>query len=174
MAATYTLISSQVLGSTATSVTFSSIPQTYTDLKLVMSTRNTATASAEFGHINFNSDTGTNYSYTSVFGDGSTASTGSGTSLTYNSVPYLEGNATTANVFGSSEIYIPNYTSTTSKQILELNATEDNVSTNAFTRVGAVASLYQGTSAITSLVVAPQGNSFATNSSFYLYGLKSS
>lgn len=67
MASTYTLISSSVLTVTTQSVTFSSIPQTYTDLVLRMSYR--ITAAGLFGNnpaIRFNADATSNYSYTNL------------------------------------------------------------------------------------------------------------
>jgi hypothetical protein len=69
---TYTPIATQTLGSAAASVTFSSIPQGYTDLILVCSPVST-TGSNTFMWIRYNSDTGSNYSLTSMRGNGSTA-----------------------------------------------------------------------------------------------------
>jgi hypothetical protein len=69
---TYEAIATQTLGSAAASVTFSSIPGTYTDLVLVVA--GTLTTGTENIVMQFNGDTGSNYSVTSLLGDGSTAS----------------------------------------------------------------------------------------------------
>jgi hypothetical protein len=78
MANTYELIEAQTLGTTATSVTFSSIPGTYTDLKLVASVR-TAWASDtndQLLEFRFNGDTGSNYTYRQLTGTGNRARLG--------------------------------------------------------------------------------------------------
>jgi hypothetical protein len=168
MAATYVLISSQVLGSSASSVTFSSIPSTYNDLKLVMS--HAQSGSGNFAtKVNFNGDSGTNYSYTSLRGNGSSASSAANTSNTTSNIYYTNIGSDTANAFDSMELYIPNYTSTSTKQFLSFGAEETN---SATANMALAANLYQGTSAISSIVIASSSGSFITNSSFYLYGIK--
>jgi hypothetical protein len=173
--ATYTLISSQVLGSSAASVTFSSIPSTYKDLVLKTSIRTDYASTIDYLFMTINGDTSAKYSWTRLQGNGSAATSGrqaasaptpaSGTIY----FGFLDGNTTTSNTFANGEIYIPNYTSTTSKQISTYSATENNA-TQAF--IDAFANLYTGTSAISSLLLQPQsGNNFVSGSSFYLYGI---
>jgi len=67
---TYTPIATTTLGSSQTTVSFSSIPATYTDLVLVMVHKGTGAASAANGYIRFNSDSGSNYSKTQMLGVG--------------------------------------------------------------------------------------------------------
>jgi hypothetical protein len=74
---TYTPLATVTLGSSASSVTFSSIPATYRDLILII-TGTTDSNSSFF--LQYNSDTGSNYSYVQMNGNGSTASSFSGTS----------------------------------------------------------------------------------------------
>lgn len=175
MAATYTLISSQVLGSSTASVTFSSIPQTYANLVLIASTRDTngIAGNGNFS-IRFNGDTATNYSVIRLRAQGTTPSStlqSSQTSANMGSGS-LDTAGNTANTFAVSEIYIPNYTSTSSKQFFGMEAAEDN--STAGNSINSVdASLYRGTSAIASISVAAT-TAFAINSSFYLYGIKNS
>ena len=71
MAATYEPIATTTLNSTASGITFSSIPNTYTDLKLII-LYSTLNPNNEL--IRFNSDSGTNYSFTTLYGNGSSAS----------------------------------------------------------------------------------------------------
>ena len=174
MANTYTLIESQVLGSAAASVTFSSIPADYTDLIIRSSVRNDTGSSTQCSYkITINSDSGSNYSFTSLRGSGTTASSTRLSSQTSLRLDYqgAGGNAT-SNTFGSSEIYIPNYLSTTLKPISSFGVGENN-STTAFR--AAIAGLYQGTSAISSITIADlDAHDFVTDSSFYLYGIKNS
>ena len=78
---------------------------------------------------------------------------------------------TTSNTFASSEVYIPNYTSTTSKSISTDNVTETNGTTIL---ANLIAARYATSSAITQMqIVLPYyGASFVQYSTFYLYGIK--
>jgi hypothetical protein len=172
MPATYTLISSNVLTSSAASVTFSSIPATYTDLVLRCSVRNDYANPFDQLYITLNSDTGANYSYTALRGSGTAVASFRGTSQTQVRGGYTDGTLATSNTFSSDEIYIPNYTSTSNKPISVFGVQEDNAS-GAFVEVNA--NLWQSSSAITSISIASQGASnFLATSSFYLYGIKNS
>ena len=170
---TMTLISSQVLGSSVASVTFSSIPQTYTDLKLVSSSRTDGGVSADTIKMQFNSDTTTNYSWTYLIED-SSGSAGSGrtSSNPYFSQIIIDGSASTSNVFGSADIYISNYTLSSTKQLISFSTQENNSATAA--SIWLNAQYYRGTSPITSITLIANGDNFIANSSFYLYGIKNS
>ena len=173
MANTYTLISSNVLSSSAASVTFSAIPATYTDLVLRSSVRGSRTGFFDLYYIELNSDTTTLYSNTYLLGNGSTASSSRGSNSSgfpMFASPIDTANAT-SNTFSSNEMYIPNYTSTASKQISDFGALENNA-TAAEMRASAI--LYRNTSAISSIKLTPGVGTFDSGSSFYLYGLKSS
>ena len=174
MANTYTLISSNVLSSATATVTFSSIPATYTDLVLRCSIRRAATSNQSTDlKITFNADTATNYSKTSISGDGATASSArqSNTSAQF-FLDLSAGSASTANTFSSFEMYFPNYTSTSNRPLSGFGVNENNTTTAYMV---AQAGLYRGTSAISSIeITQPSTGSFDTNSSFYLYGIKNS
>jgi hypothetical protein len=169
--ATYTLISSNVLASSAASVTFSSIPATYTDLVIKCSARDDR-AGSDWDDLKlvFNSDTATNYSETFVQGTGAAATSSRDTSIAYGiAARSVTGSTATASTFGSAEIYIPSYTASQNKPYSNFGNTESNV-TNAF--IAATALLWRNTAAITSIVVYPNNASnFVTGSSFYLYGI---
>ena len=72
MTATYDPIATTTLGSAASTITFSSIPNTFTDLRLVLFGV-TLNATGTYNQIRFNNDTGTNYSWTQLLGNGSAA-----------------------------------------------------------------------------------------------------
>jgi len=170
---TYTLISSQVLGSSAASVTFSSIPQTYKDLVIRTSIRtDRSNAAVDQLKVNLNGDTSQKYSVTILYGNGASSSTSQfntsyGNAYSYN--PYVDGGLAASSTFSSSEFYIPNYTGSTYKQFYFNTAMEDNSST---AYIATVANLYSSTSAISSISIAPTfGPNFVTGSSFYLYGI---
>ena len=166
--ATYTLISSNVLASSAATVTFSAIPATYTDLVLRISARGANASTLRQIYLILNNDTGTNYSRTWVRGDGSGAdSTRSQDAQDLNIVQADAANAT-ADTFSSHEVYIPNYLSTSSKPLSAFSAQENNT-TQAY--LGAVAGLYRNSTAITSIEINLQTVNFVSGSSFYLYGI---
>ena len=166
---TYQLISSNVLGSSAASVTFSAIPATFTDLVLRISTRvNYASVDGNI-LIRFNGDTASNYSYTFVYGNGSSAVSSRGSTTRIVGASATEGTSATSNTFASAEIYIPSYLVSQNKPISIDSATENNA-TEAYR--GATAGLWRDTSAITSINL--EGGDFVSGSSFYLYGIKNS
>jgi hypothetical protein len=166
--ATYTLISSNVLSSTAASVTFSAIPATFTDLVLKMSMRGPGGGAASSIDLTFNGTTA-NYSKTQIRGDGTTAdsfaSTGSSAIVLSTTVNQ---SGATADTFSNTEIYIPNYTVVVNKPISVDSATENNA-TEAYRT--AIAGLSSNTAAITSITITAN---VGTGSSFYLYGISSS
>jgi len=163
--ATYTLISSNVLSSSAASVTFSSIPATYTDLVLRVSARGDNTGLLL--EMTLNSATST-YSNTLLLGDGATASSTRNTGQAYLRAGYVNPSGSTASTFSSGEIYIPNYTSTTNKAMSSLGMTENNATT---AYIANYANLWQTSSAITSISLQVTGQNFVSGSSFYLYGI---
>jgi len=172
MANTYTLISSQTLASTAASVTFSTIPSTYTDLCLKASIRTNDASTSSYFRMTINGDSGTNYGNRRLTGTGSAASSGNNSGQVWINAVYVASNGDTANTFGSTEIYIPSYNSTASKP-MNIFTTEENNATAS--NIQLQAGLYIGTSAITSTTLLNVGSTlFLAGSSFYLYGIKNS
>jgi hypothetical protein len=172
--ATHTLISSQTLGGTTASVTFSSIPSTYNDLKLVVSARGDVSALLGAVKVAFNGDSATNYSYTNLLGNSSAASSTRASSATSDLIINQDDATATASTFGSCEIYIPNYNSTGSKPWFNIDVTEDNAVTAASADIQANAHLYRGASGISSITLTPNSGNFVQYSNFYLYGIKNS
>jgi hypothetical protein len=176
---TYTLISSTVLSSAAASVTFSSIPQTYTDLVLKISSQGGGTGSLDnYIKIAPNSST-TTLSMTYLSGRPGTGVTSARPFTAWYHIMYGAGTAggtsdgDGANVFDNYEAYIPNYTGSTNKVISGFGGGERN-STDAVMNVNA--GLWRNTSSITSLYLTNDGgdNQWNARSSFYLYGIKNS
>jgi hypothetical protein len=168
--ATYTLISSNVLSSSAASVTFSSIPATFTDLVLIISARSNNGAASDAVNITFNGNTSAVYSQTQLmgFGSGGVAST-NGSGLSRNYYRYIDGNGSTADTYGSMEIYIPSYLVSQNKPIGVFGVQETNA---AAANMAVVAALFSSTAAISSLTVKPEdGSLWLSTSSFYLYGI---
>jgi hypothetical protein len=168
--ATYTLISSNVLSSSAASVTFSAIPATYTDLVLRVSSRGSVSGNQTF-LVSFNgAASGSLYSTTELIAEGTSAFSQKVSSY-YGIEAYALSNdsGTTANTFNSVEMYIPNYTVSQNKPASLFGVKENNSST--VNVIDANANLWRDTSAITSIVITQGSGSFVTGSSFYLYGI---
>jgi hypothetical protein len=167
MANTYTLLETITVGAAgASSVTFNSIPQTgYTDLVIKASARSTTTEDT-FG-IRFNSDSGSNYPYRGLRGNGSTASSFSGTN-TLVALGGMSQSNYTASTFGNSEFYIPNYTASNYKSV-SVDAVNENNATTATAQLST--GLWNSTAAITTIQVIPSSGSFAQYSTFSLYGV---
>jgi hypothetical protein len=167
MANTYTLLETITVGAAgASSVTFNSIPQTgYTDLVIKTSVRGTV---AEDGFsFRFNSDSGSNYPYRRLIGNGASVSSDSGTTTAIPQGRQSE-SGYTANTFGNCEFYIPNYTSANYKSVSADSVNENNATT-ARAQLGA--SLWNSTAAITSINIFPGAGAFAQYSTFSLYGV---
>ncbi len=151
----------------ASSVTFSGIPQTgYTDLVVKASTRTTGTNGSNGLRVYFNGDTA-NINVRELRGSGSAAAS---YSVVYSQAGYTVDAASTANTFGSAEIYIPNYTSSNYKSSSADVVMEDNAT---FSFAVLSARLWSSTSAVTSISIAlgEAGSSFVQYSTFYLYGV---
>jgi hypothetical protein len=165
----YVLLERTELNASVSSVTFSNIPQTgYTDLKLVASTRVNGGANAWSDHTySFNgTSTSTNVSSRVLYGTGSSALS---TTFTTAYFSIGEGNAGTANTFGNSELYIPNYTSSNFKSMSSDGVSENNA-TSSLTQMQAA--LWSNTAPITSITITDiSSNSFVAGSTFSLYGI---
>ena len=167
MANTMTLIASSTVGSGGTAtVTFSSIPSTYTDLVLKYSSRFDSTDNIV--SVSFNGST-TSFTNKLLYGTG-TAAQSEGASF-----PRMIGESTlptyTANTFSNSEVYIPNYAGSTNKSWSSDSVTENNA-TAAYQLLNA--GLWSNTAAITSIAITNGNGSFTQYSTFYLYGISKS
>ena len=169
--ATYTLISSNVLTTTAASVTFSSIPATYTDLVVRASVRSNRANTQDDMRITFNSAT-TNFSYTYLRGSGSAAISGNATADPFVWAGNIPAANATSNTFGNGELYIPSYTASQNKPSSAIMAMEDNVSSPVY--LTANANLWSNTATISTIYLYLGFGSFVSGSSFYLYGISNS
>jgi hypothetical protein len=159
MAATYTPIASATLGAATASVTFSSIPSTYTDLVLIVSAN--VTSAGQNLLLTFNSDTATNYSRTFLYGNGSLAVSARSTSQA--NIPLSEFGGSSS---GSHNIInIMNYANTTTyKSVIQRGGYASNIA-------AVTAGLWRSTAAITSLTCTAGSSTWISGSTFDLYGI---
>lgn len=171
MPATYIPLTQTVLTGTQASVTLSGIPQTYTDLILLMSAKSDRVSPDTSWVLTFNS-AAAGYSYTRMAGiagatQSARASAASNITPNYSLVGT---DATTTNIFTNTEIYISNYATSDYKPLSAKNVLEEN-STSVNTRQ-IVSGQFSDTTAITSITIANVGAfNFVSGSSFYLYGI---
>jgi hypothetical protein len=158
-------------GSSGT-ITFSSIPATYKHLQIraIMRTDRANTDSAL--RIRFNSDSGSNYAWHWLYGDGSSAAATGAASQTSGFVGTAAGGTATANLIGVSIVDIQDYASSTKNKTVRAFAGID--ANNVFTGYSNLfSSLWLNTNAITSIdLVVSDGSNWTTQSVFSLYGIK--
>jgi hypothetical protein len=168
MANTFELISAVTVGSGgASSIDFTSIPSTYTDLCFKISARITRDIySVDLMNISFNG-TSTNESSRRIEGNGSSASSASNSLL----LAYAASTSSaTGQTFGNGEFYIPNYAGSTNKSASNDGVSETNASTSY---LGMAANLWSNTAAINQVTFTPDaGSEFVQYSTIYLYGVK--
>lgn len=161
----YESIASQTVGAGgASSVIFTSIPNTYSHLQVrVMSLFNNARMD-----IQFNSDTGSNYSYHLVQGNGSATYAEAGATQTSIKV-WPNGNTTSTSNPNVLVMDLLDYANTNIyKTARILNGFDENGSGIISLNSGN----WRNTNAITSIKLAPNTGNFAQYSSFALYGIK--
>jgi len=171
MAQNMTLIEAKTVGAGGvTSLSFTTIPQIYTDLKVVMSVRDSGASLERNIRMTFNNVAGTSYSQRLLYGNGSAAQSYSASSAAFINPFYATAANATANIFASNEIYIPNYTSSNFKSVSIDSTIENNATT---TSMGLSVGLFSNTGAITSIKFEPDnpGDTYVQGSTFYLYGI---
>jgi hypothetical protein len=153
----------------AASINFTSIPSTYTDLAVMISMKST-NSSWQGTTLRFNG-TSSGYSDRFLNGDGSSATSGS--NLNGGTAIYIGANPATAetNAFSNTQIYIPNYTSSSNKSV-SIDQVSDFNTTLSFAAL--IAGLWQNTAAITSIAIAGSAGNLAQYTTATLYGIKNS
>ena len=163
MPATYEKIATTTLGSAATTLDLTSIPATYTDLRLVVVGADNDSAGYNI-RFQYNNDTGNNYSFTDLRGDGSSAS-----SLRVSNDNYIFAGSMPAdiNVPFLATLDIFSYAGSTYKTTLVESSTDKNGSGSTRRLVG----LWRSTSAITSVKLISNGGTYKAGTTATLYGI---
>lgn len=165
---TFVKIATVTVGSGgAASISFSSIPSTYTDLCLKWSSRSTNAASSATLLINFNGS-GSNFSWKRLRGTGAAADSYEESSVNLYSTS--DGATATASTFSNGEMYIPNYSGAAYKSWSVDSVTENNA-TGAVAVL--IAGLWSNTAAINAISFTTDSN-FDQYTSMTLYGISKS
>jgi hypothetical protein len=158
------LIETKTLGTAATSIEFTSIPQTFTDLVILTSVRNDGSGASNNLFFRFNG-LDTNRSYRMLYGNGTQALSTSDTKLELGQIP---ASGSTANTFSNGEVYVSNYTGSEGKSMNITNARENNI---AASFMSISAGLWNSTAAITSVLFTVGSNNLVAGSTISLYGI---
>jgi hypothetical protein len=159
---TMQLIETKTLGAAAASIEFTSIPQTYTDIVILGSARNTAT-SVDTLLFSLNGST-TGFTARFLEGNGASASSGTIARFAANAV----GGTETSNTFSNFQIYIPNYAGSTNKSYSTDTVSENNATTAL---QPLIAGLWSNTAAISSLTLTTNSGDLAIGTTISLYGI---
>ncbi len=170
-AGSFDLLETTVLTGSQASVEFTNLTSkyasTYQHLQIRAVARGTGTGASDYIGIRLNGDTGTNYAWHQIYGNGSTVGSGAATSTTRGLVAEIAGSGQTANSFGGAVIDILDPFETTK------NKTMRGLSGNPTTAVNLWSSFWNNTAGVTSItLVEYDGASLASGSRLSLYGLK--
>lgn len=158
---TYNCIATTTLGSATATVTFSSISGSFTDLILITAT-NSSFGGSEQINCRLNSDTGSNYSYTALYGTGSASASFRATNATSMAIARHSNGQ-----YDPGITHFQNYTNTNTFKSVISRGNSTSELTIAY--VG----LWRSTSAITTITLTPNGTTnFNAGSTFTLYGIK--
>jgi hypothetical protein len=147
-------------------ITFTNVPQGYTDLYVKVSARSNRADTNDFLKIYFNGVT-TGLTLRNLGGDGSSISTGTDSASFYGRLP---GNTATASTFGNGKFYIPNYSGNGLKTISSDTTMENN---GTYSAMFIAAGLWNNSSPITQVTLEPYyGTLFLQHSTATLYGVK--
>ena len=160
-----------VLSAPSATISFSSIPQTFTHLLLKVLSRSTNAAAEDFMFLQFNGDNGANYDDGIMTAKASTQSNGTAQGQIAVFAGYVPGATAAASVPGVNELFIPGYALTTFQKVFDVvGGWADLTAANA--REATSQGRWRNTAAITSIVLGMNSTTnFATGSAAWLYGI---
>jgi hypothetical protein len=167
---TYSLIQSATVGAGGqAAIEFTSIPATYTDLVLSISTRNDYSGNdATRILLRFNgASNDADQTFLRLAGDGTTVFSDTGSE---GHVAWMNQNGSTANTFSTVEVYIPKYAGSDQKVYSAIGGNERNITTTAY--FGFFANVWTSTSAINAIkILSGSSYNLVQYSTAYLYGI---
>lgn len=165
----YESIATVTLGSSTSSISFSSIPATYKHLQIRGILRSPTGAAVGGGKVTFNSDTTSgNYTFHRLIGDGSTASSYGQSGIDF--ILRCALNSTTSGIFAASVLDIVDYANTSKYKTTRVLTGVDTNDSNGV--VGLFSQLWMNTAAISTITITPSETNFSQYSQLALYGVK--
>ena len=165
--ATYTPLATVTLGTSSSTITLSSIPASYRDLRIVFSALGTSNDSSV--EMRFNGDTGSNYSQVYLLATNGGVATGVYTPTLH--YFYIGQGLSTSSIYNPATIDLMDYSATDKHKTSLIRSNGRQNDTNA--SVTFLAGRWANTAAITSIVFGLTGGSFATGTTVSLYGIAS-
>lgn len=160
---TYTPLATTTLGSDTADITFSSISGSYTDLVVIGNVGASTTDSAVT--LRLNSDSGSNYSFTNIYGNGTSAASSRSTATAAYLAWFV---CPIAAIEHNVVAHIMNYSNTTTFKTVISRA--NRASSGSFPGTESIVSLWRSTAAITTIRIAGGGN-LKAGTTFTLYGI---
>jgi len=166
MPSTYEKIATQTLGSASASITFTSIPQTYTDLVMIAELRSSDSRNGgQSVNFRFNGDSSGSYSKTGAYSVGSSQASFRQTNASVIELSCVM-NGSPSGLFSQNIVNIMNYSNTTTFKVVPFR-----VNTEGYTSYES--GIYRSTSAITSITLTePSALNWVAGSSVTIYGIK--
>lgn len=167
----YESIQTFTVGSGGSSaIDFTSIPSTYKHLQIRIHARSSQTSTGgSYLGVRFNSDSGNNYSYHALQGDGSSATAGALASQNYVYLQRMANDNNSASIYGDLIVDLLDYTNTNKYTTVRSLGGYD---ANGTGRIYLTSSVWMNTNAISSISITPENGNFNQYSSFALYGIK--
>ena len=155
----------------ASSIEFTSIPGTYQHLQVRGVARRDDAFATGSVYVQVNSDTGSNYAYHVLNGDGSSASASAGSSAAFMFLGQSTANGAASSIFAAYVADLLDYASTSKTKVLRAMGAHDSNGSGNFRLLSG---LWNSTSAVTSLKLYPStaGVNFVQHTTFALYGIK--
>ena len=167
MANTYVKISSYTASTAVATIDFSSIPSTYTDLIVKVSSRSSTATFPTNLRMYFNATGGTGYSFRILRGSGSAATSINSSGNDHIQIDNTDAVSATASTFDNTEVYIPNYAGSNAKSVSSDGVSENNA-TEAYAQLAA--GLWT-TTAINQITLSLAAGNFVQYSTATLYGI---
>jgi hypothetical protein len=165
----YDSLATVTLSASTASITFAGIPNTYKHLQIRYIVRSTQ-ASTETGiNARLNSDTGSNYAWHYLFGDGASVAASAGSTQTSLNLVNVAGANATASSFAVGVLDILDYANTSKYKTLRLLQGWDG---NGSGRINLSSGLWMSTSANSAIEFYPSSGNWAQYSQFSLYGVR--
>lgn len=163
-------IATTLLSTSTATVTFAAIPQGYKHLQIRWLARDNWSSDASDANMRFNSDSGSNYSWHQLLGDGSSAQAYASTSQTAARTGSVAGSTAGTNVFAATVLDILDYASTNKNKTIRNLAGFDK---NGAGAIALNSASWMSTAAITQIDITPRvGTTFSQHSRFSLYGIR--
>jgi len=163
-------IYTQTASGSANAITFNNIPQTFTDIKIVISARSTySSAAQDYLTCWYNGDRSNIYTDTQIYSNGTTPVSNRDNSTNAINIGVYPAATSTSNTYCNIDFYMPNYTGSNYKSAISDYVHENNSATVFYN--GLWATLYRSTNAITSITFYAGNGNFTSASTFSLYGI---